>query len=203
MSYLELVLIHPPATAYSKPSTLVGSACLMALSSLFIGWNESVCLTNAGIEVEDQQEIGTAVGMAGSMRSAISTVASSVYVVVLTNRLGETIPAEVPRAVIAAGLPASSVVAFLTGFTTGDFSDVPGLTPKILAIGTASYKLASAHAYSTVFLTSIAFTGIALIISFWAPNVDHKLTVEVATTLHEKAGTIVGEGKSGTSNTSV
>ncbi|KAI1612560.1 fungal trichothecene efflux pump [Exophiala viscosa] len=202
MAVLSLGGAFLAAMAYSKPSTLVGSACLIALASLFIGWNESVCLTNAGIEVEDQQEIGTAVGMAGSIRSAISTVASSVYVVVLTNRLKTTIPAEVPKAVVAAGLPASSVVAFLTGFTTGDFSNIPGLTPKILATGTAAYKLASAHAYSTVFLTSIAFTGVALIITIWAPNVDDKLTVEVATTLHEKAGTIVGEG-TGAGKTSV
>jgi hypothetical protein len=166
----------------------------MAFASFFIGWNESLCLTNAGIEVEDQQEIGTAVGMAGSIRSAISTVAATVYVVVLTNRLGATIPAEVPPAVIAAGLPKSSVAAFLAGFTTSDFSDVPGLTPKITAVGIAAYKLANAHAYKTVFLTSIAFTGLAVIISFWAPNVDDKMTAEVAATLHEKEGRVVGEG---------
>lgn len=165
----------------------------MAFASFFIGWNESLCLTNAGVEVEDQQEIGTAVGMAGSLRSAISTVAASVYVVVLTNRLGQTIPAEVPGAVVAAGLPASSVVDFLTGFTTGDFTDIKGLTPKILAVGVAAYKLASAHAYQTVFLTSISFSGLAVIITFWAPNVGDRMTKEVATTLHSKDKQVVGE----------
>lgn len=165
----------------------------MALASFFVGWNESLCLTNAGVEVEDQQEIGTAVGMAGSIRSAISTVAASVYVVVLTNRLGETIPAEVPPAIVAAGLPASSVVPFLGAFATGDFSGIKGLTPKILAAGVAAYKLASAHAYRTVFLTSIAFSGVAVIITLWAPNVGDKMTSQVATTLHAKEGQVVGE----------
>jgi hypothetical protein len=179
--------------AYSTPSTLVGSSCLIAFASFFIGWNESLCLTNAGIEVEDQQEIGTAVGMAGSLRSAISTVAASVYVVVLTNRLGETIPAEVPAAVIKAGLPASSAAAFLAGFTSGDFSTVPGLTPRILSVGLAAYKVASAHAYKTVFLVSIAFSGIAVVITAWAPNVGDKMTSQVATTLHAKEGGVVGE----------
>ena len=181
--------------AYSTPSTLVGSSCLIALASFFIGWNESLCLTNAGVELEDQQEIGTAVGMAGSIRSAISTVAASVYVVVLTNRLGATIPVEVPAAVTEAGLPASSVVAFLTGFTTGDFSAVPGLTPSILSVGVAAYKVASAHAYETVFLVSIAFSGIAVIITAWAPNVGDKMTSQVATTLHAKEGQVVGAAK--------
>jgi Fungal trichothecene efflux pump (TRI12) len=179
--------------AYSTPSALVGSSCLIAFASFFIGWNESLCLTNAGIELEDQQEIGTAVGMAGSLRSAISTVAATVYVVVLSNRLGETIPAEVPAAVINAGLPASSSAAFLAAFTTGDFSAVSGLTPHILSVGLAAYKVASAHAYKTVFLVSIAFSGIAVIIAIWAPNVGDKMTLEVATTLHAKEGQLVGE----------
>ena len=165
----------------------------MALASFFVGWNESLCLTNAGVEVEDQQEIGTAVGMAGSIRSAISTVAASVYVVVLTNRLGATIPAEVPPAVINAGLPASSAAAFLGALATGDFTSVPGLTSRILSAGLAAYKIASAHAYQTVFLTSIAFSGLAVIITMWAPNVGDKMTSQVATTLHAKEGQVVGE----------
>jgi len=183
------------ANAYSTSSTLVGSSCLMAFASFFIGWNEALCLTNAGVEVEDQQEIGTAVGMAGSLRSAISTVAASVYVVVLTNRLGQTVPAEVPPAIVSAGLPAGSAAAFLGGLTTGDFSTVPDLTPDILSVGLAAYKLASAHAYKTVFLVSIAFSGIAVIITAWAPNVEDKMTSEVATILYAKEGQIVGTSK--------
>ena len=179
--------------AYSNPSTLVGSSCLIAFASFFVGWNESLCLTNAGVEVEDQQEIGTAVGMAGSIRSAISTVAASVYVVVLTNRLGETIPSEVPAAVINAGLPAKSAAAFLGAFATGDFTVVPGINPHIISVGLAAYKVASAHAYKTVFLTSIAFSGIAVVITMWAPNVGDKMTSQVATTLHAKEGQVVGE----------
>lgn len=123
-----------------------------------------MCLANAGIEVEDQQEIGTAVGMAGSIRSAISTICSSVYVAVLTNRLTATIPAEIPPAVIAAGLPSASVPAFLGGFTTGNFSSVEGLTAEIAAVGARAYKGANAHAYSTVFYTTLAFSGLAIII---------------------------------------
>ncbi|KAK5329097.1 hypothetical protein LTR70_000933 [Exophiala xenobiotica] len=195
MVVLVLGGVFLAANAYSTSSTLVGSSCLMAFASFFIGWNEALCLTNAGVEVEDQQEIGTAVGMAGSLRSAISTVAASVYVVVLTNRLGQTVPAEVPPAIVSAGLPAGSAAAFLGGLTTEDFSTVPGLTPDILSVGLAAYKLASAHAYKTVFLVSIAFSGIAVIITAWAPNVEDKMTSEVATILYAKEGQIVGTSK--------
>jgi len=152
------------AMASCTPDTKNRAIVLMSLGCFFIGWNESVCLANAGIEVEDQQEIGTAVGMAGSIRSAISTVCSTVYVAVLTNRLTTTIPAEVPPAVIAAGLPASSVATYMGGFATGNFSAVQGLTAEIAAVGGRAYKEANAHAYSTVFYTTIAFSGIAILI---------------------------------------
>ncbi|KAL5363379.1 fungal trichothecene efflux pump [Aspergillus floccosus] len=173
------------AMAYSTPSTLHGTAALLNLSCFLIGWNESVCLTNAGIELEDQREIGTAVGMAGSIRSTISTVASSVYVVVLNNRMAQTIPTEVPPVLIEAGLPQSSVAAFLEGLSTGSFNGIQGLTPHIQEVGVHAYKVASSHAFKTVYLTSIAFTGVAIILSFWAPTVDDKLTGQVAATLHQ------------------
>jgi hypothetical protein len=171
------------AIASATPDTKDRATALIILGSFFIGWNESVCLSNAGIELLDQREIGTAVGAAGSVRSAISSVASAVYLTVLSNRLTQTIPTVVPPAVIAAGLPSSSVPTFLQGFTTGSFSGVEGLTDAILAVGTQAYKTASAQAYSTVFYTTIAFTGIAVVISFFSPNVDDKMTGEVAVTL--------------------
>jgi hypothetical protein len=170
------------------PEDLTRAATLMSIGCFFIGWNESVCLANAGIDIDDQQEIGTAIGMAGSLRSAISAVASTVYVVVLTNRLTVTIPLEVPPAVIAAGLPSASVPAFLGGFTTGNFSAVEGLTPTIMAAGSVAYKQASAHAYSTVFYTTIAFSGVAIVLSLFNPNVDDKMTNDVAATLHQRDG---------------
>jgi Fungal trichothecene efflux pump (TRI12) len=158
----------------------------------FIGWNESVCLSNSGIELLDQREIGTAVGAAGSIRSAISSISSAVYLTVLSNRLTTTIPAVVPPALTAAGLPEASVPAFLTGLTTGSFTGVEGLTDSILAAGTQAYKVANAQAYSTVFYTTIAFTGTAVIISFFSPNVDDKMTRDVAVTLNreEDAGIV-------------
>lgn len=98
--------------------------------------------------------------------------------------MAQTVPAVVTPAVEQAGLPASSVASFIAGFTSGSFADVPGVTDKIIAVGTAAYKVANADAYRTVFLTTIAFTGIAVIISLFSPNVDDKMTNQVAVKLH-------------------
>ena len=109
------------AIAYCTPDTPWGATALSIIATFFIGWNESVCLSNTGIELLDQREYGTEIGTAGSIRSAISSVGSTVFISVLSNRLSETIPAEVPPADVAAGLPADSASAFLGGFTSGNF----------------------------------------------------------------------------------
>jgi hypothetical protein len=106
----------------------------------------------------------------------------SVYVVILSNRLAQTIPAQVPPALTEAGLPASSVASFLTALTSGSaaaFEAVQGLTPAIQAIGARAYQNANADAYKTVYLSTLAFSGVGIILTFFSPIVDHLLNGDV------------------------
>jgi hypothetical protein len=57
---------------------------------------------------------------------------------------------------------------------------VPGITDEITTAGLRAYKVASADAYRTVFLTT-AFSGLALVLSCFVPNVD-----DVAAALHNR-----------------
>jgi hypothetical protein len=93
----------------------------------------------------------------------------------------------VPPKLIAAGLPPSSVSAFLSAITIGTpeaFSKVVGLTSAIESVGIAAYKVASSHAYQTVFYSTIAFSTTALICAFLTPNVDELMTDTVVATVH-------------------
>jgi len=152
-----------------------------------MGWLEVVGLAITGIAIKHQGEIGTAVGVAGSIRSAVSTIASTIYTVILTNRLQKTIPTEVAPKLIAAGLPSSSVALFLSAITArtpGAFAKVPGITEAIESIGIATYKDASSHAYQTVFYSTIAFSVLAVAMSFLTPSVEEMMTDRVIATLH-------------------
>ncbi|EON67606.1 hypothetical protein W97_06974 [Coniosporium apollinis CBS 100218] len=162
---------------------------LIYIGCFFIGWNETICLANATILVHDQREIGVAGGVAGSVRSGICAILTTVYVSILTNRLTETVSTQVPPAIVSAGLPATSVVDFLSAFTVGTaeaFAAVPGVTAEIIAIGTRAYQEANADAYSTVYLSTIAFTGIALILTFFAPNTDELMSGKIVATLNHE-----------------
>lgn len=152
-----------------------------------MGWLEVVGLGITGISIEDQNDIGTAVGVAGSIRSSVSTIASAVYTSILTNRLGKTISHEVPPKLIAAGLPATSVKAFLSAISIGTpaaFAKVQGLTGEIETTGIAAYKVASSHAYQTVFYSTLVFSGLCIIAACMAPSVDDRMTDKVMATLH-------------------
>ena len=163
------------------------------MGCFFIGWNETVCLANATIMLHDQQEIGVAGGVAGSIRGAVSAISLSVYTSVLTNRLTTTITNQVPAALVGAGLPPSSVEGFLGAIAVGTpeaFEAVPGITARIIAVGARAYKVANADAYRTVYLSTIAFAGLGIVLCFFAKNTEKLMLDSVAATLH-------GEGVDG------
>ncbi|KAF2095876.1 MFS general substrate transporter [Rhizodiscina lignyota] len=179
------------------PDNKATQIALIYIGCVFIGWNESICLSNAAILVHDQREIGVAGGLAGAVRSIISSILQAVYISILTNRLTTTIGDEVPPALVNAGLPANSVAPFLQAITVGTpdaFASVQGANSTIIATGISAYKQANADAYRTVYLSTIAFSAIAVILTWFAPNTDHLMTGQVAATLHHE-GDIAKEGK--------
>jgi hypothetical protein len=161
---------------------------LMVIGCFFLGIVEAVAITLSGIAIDDQNDIGTAVGIAASIRSLGGALASTVYSTILANRLKKTIPALVPPAVIQAGLPASEIPALLQVFQgLLPAGNVPGLTPQILSVGLDAYQTANAQAYRTCFLTSIAFCALGLIAACFCPDLNPEKAHIVAKTLHSKA----------------
>jgi len=175
--------------ATCTPDTRDRACALVFIGCFFVGWIENVCLSLTTVALDDQREIGTGAGVAGSVRAAISAVSSAVYAAVLANRLAATVGSEVPPALVGAGLPSSSVAGFISAITVGTpeaFAAVPGVTDSITAVGMRAYQVANANAYRTVFLTTIAFSGLALVLSVFIPNVEDRMTGDVAATLHNR-----------------
>jgi hypothetical protein len=158
------------AMATCTPDTPVRAIVLILLGSTLIGINECLTATCAGICIKDQRELGAALGIGASSRSFVSTLAGTVYTVVLTNQLSTNIPDQVTPVLVSAGLPVGQVASFLTAYPSGNFSSVADLTPEILAAGKQAYKYASADSYRMVFFSTIAFMGIGIILTFFVPN---------------------------------
>lgn len=185
--------IFMACAALATPETKSLAIAVIFLGCFWIGWNESVCLSNATICVHDQREIGVAGGMAGSIRAAICAVLVAVYTTTLTNRLTTTIPKRVPPALIDAGLPPSSIEAFMLAIGAGTaeaFEAIPGVTNEIIAAGVSAYKWANSDAFKTVYLTTIAFSGLAIALSFFAPNTEEYMSEKVVATLNNEDETM-------------
>lgn len=173
--------------ATCTPDTRARACALMSIGVFSIGWTEGLAITIVTLSASEQEHLGSPSGVAGSIRFFICSIASTIYTAILTNRLAQTISSMVPPKIIQAGLPSSSVEQFIAAFSVGSsaFESVPGITPEILAVGTRAYQEANAAAYRTVFLSTIAFSGVAIIAALLLPNVDKFLTGKVATTLHK------------------
>lgn len=126
--------------------------------------------------------IGAGVGIATSLRTFISTCSAAIFTTVLNNRLASTVPQLVPPALMEAGLPAASVPEFvrLLSVDRSMLSSVPGTNSTIIEIGVEMFKVANARAYSTVFLTTLAFSGLGVIASLMTPEIESKLHEKVS-----------------------
>lgn len=88
----------------------------------------------------------------------------------------------VAPSVLQAGLPVTSLQAFITALAGGDTADIeaiPGVTPTILEVAAASMRTTYSKAFKIVFLVCLAFCGVAVISSYWAPNVEERLNHDV------------------------
>lgn len=137
------------------------------------------------LTVRHQDELGTASGVAGSVRFLISTLATVVYTVSLQHKIDSTVDPAVSEAVLDAGLPASSVAAFLDAVSDGApaLQSVAGVTEAITQAGVSAYKEMNSTAYGMVFLITIALTGTGVICCLLLPDIDQLLTDEIVITI--------------------
>jgi hypothetical protein len=178
------------AMASCTPDTPNTAIALVMLATLAVGYNEAIALPICTICIRDQSEVGTAAGIAGSIRSAISTVASTIYSVVLATRETQTLGGQVPAALVAAGLPASSVAQYMAavaaGATSTALQQIAGVTSDIIDTGARAYQVAYSDAYRTIYYVSVGFGVLSILVACLVPNVDEFMTDEVATRLNER-----------------
>jgi hypothetical protein len=156
---------------------------LATIARIFVGYLELASLTLAPFCLAPG-DIGMATNLLASTRSACASIALSVYITILNNRMATNIPKTVGPAATSAGLPSTSVSSLLSGFATGNFTLVEGLSPSILATATTAYKTAAANSFHTVYLTSIAFGGMGTIASLLSPNLEGSFNDDVPRKLH-------------------
>lgn len=111
---------------YSRTRTVV----FLLVATAAAGYIENLTLSSMAL-VWEPEDIGLVAGVMGSVRTASSSVATSLYISILSNQLTKYLPRYVTTAATEAGLPITSLTELFAGITAGSFSKVDGITPAI------------------------------------------------------------------------
>ena len=122
---------------------------LMFMACYSVGVIETCSLSLAPLALPTE-DIGAALGALGSIRSGGASVATAIFVAILTNKLAAFIPPAVEAAALQAGLPKTSLPALLADLSTGKFSNVPGINAGIIAAVGAATAEAAARSFRYV-----------------------------------------------------
>lgn len=159
---------------------------LLATGACCIGAGEGVAMAMTTFPLRSQEEIGTAGGIAGAIRLTGSSIAVAMYSTILSNRLSVTIPSQVTPIMTDAGLSASSMETVLTTLlNNAPFNEntAPGLTNITVQLIESANRVASAQAYRTVFLSTLGFGAVALVVCWFTGGVDESQGNYVATSI--------------------
>ncbi|KAH8652088.1 fungal trichothecene efflux pump [Xylariales sp. PMI_506] len=136
--------------------------------------------TMLSLTLEDQTDIGVAVGLAGTFRLLGGAVATAVYSAILSTKFQAGIAGKMEDAIAQAGaaysdgLLAALVKAASTN-TAAAYGAVQGATPALVAAAEMATKLAYVDAFSVVYLSAIAFGAVAIVAAFFTVSTDRKL----------------------------
>ncbi|SMR47418.1 unnamed protein product [Zymoseptoria tritici ST99CH_3D1] len=126
--------------------------------------------------------IGTVVSLALAIRVIGGSIGYSIYFNIFKNKLTAALPTYVAGKAVAAGLPATSAVQFVTAFLTAPATaaKVEGVTAQVIAAAGRGAQEANAHAFYYVWVTSIAFGLVSVLLCMALPSNYKFLTDRVA-----------------------
>lgn len=148
--------IHDKAQAIA--TVIIVSACNLPPSPLSFGM--------VSLGLDDQTDIGVAVGLISTFRLIGGAVATSIYVSIYTSRYASNISPNLQRMLGGTGFSGSySALLKATALNTpAAYAKVPGINPKTVEAAMLAVKTSYVGAFRIVYLVAIAF-GVCAIAS--------------------------------------
>ena len=148
-----------------------------------MGFGAPLILIITGVQLSTPHHlIATATAVTTSSRAIAATVFTAIYAAALNDRLSGNIGSYVAKAALGAGLPPSSLKAFIGALANGEvaaLSKIPGVTPKIIGAGVAALKQAFADSLRVVYIIAVPFGVIACIACFFLGDLRKTMNYRV------------------------
>lgn len=175
-----------------QPGDSLNSLVFAAMAG--IGFGAPLVLVVAGVHLSTPHElIATATGLTCAARAVAATVSTAVFAAALNSRLTSYLPAYTAKAALEAGLPDSSLSAFLKDLLSHDFAALPSIdhvTPAIIQAAQTAMSQAYADGFRIVYIIAAAFGAVGCIVSLFLGNLKNVMTYRVdapVEELHAKA----------------
>ena len=156
-----------------------------------MGFGALIVLLVTGVQLSTPHHvITTATALFVSSRAISAAVFTAIYVAAFSARLNEKLPAYVGKAVVMAGLPATSVPAFvkaLAALEIASLRQIPGVTPAIIAAGVAALKQAYADSVRVVWIIAAPFGVVACIGCLFLGDLQSTMNYRVDAPMEELA----------------
>lgn len=136
-----------------------------------LGFGAPLALIIAGVQLSTPYHlIATATALTTSTRAVAAAMFTAIYSAVVSNRLDNYIPSYVAKAAVRAGLPITSVPAFVEALASNNVTalpHIPGVTPLVIGSGVNALKHAFADGLRAVFMIAAPFGALACIACFF------------------------------------
>lgn len=128
------------------------------------------------LHLEDQTDIGVAVGLISTFRLIGGAIATAIYTSIQSSRYAEVLPRWVESAAEASGFTGSesALLKAAAANTAAAYAKVPGITNATISAVQYAVKEANSEAYKLVYLVAIAFGAVAITAAFTTKGVDDK-----------------------------
>ncbi|KAN0116759.1 putative siderophore iron transporter [Hyaloscypha variabilis] len=154
-----------------------------------LGFGAPLALLIAGVQLSTPYHlIATATALTTSTRAVAVAMFTAIYSAVVNNRLNNYIPSYVAPAAIRAGLPITSVPAFVVALAADDMPallKVPGITPAVIAAGVTALKQALADGIRVVFIIAAPFAAAACVACFFLGDLKAVMNYHVDAPVEE------------------
>jgi len=145
-------------------------------------------LVLVGFGIVDQNDIGTAAGIAGTSRLIFGAVAIAIFGNITNNRYATVIGPQVASSVERLGFPSTNLARLTAAArlnTAAAYAAVPGITPAVQAAATLANKQAYLAGAHLSYQVALAFGICGCIAAFFIPSVDRRKYTKKTVALQE------------------
>ena len=154
-----------------------------------LGFGGPVVLIIAGVQLSTPQLlIATGTAVVTSTRAVAGSMFTAIFAAALTTRLSTKIPTYVAAAALKAGLPETSLRAFVGAIATQNIAalhTIPGANPAIIGAALVAVKQALADSYRVVYIIGAPFALLGTILSFFVEDLAKTMNYRVDAPMEE------------------